>query len=70
MFLDHLYGGIEEPEFKKIGAFVDGLGKKLAAATGGNSYIRTVRGRGYVLQNPVEQAGAAEAEAAPLTAAF
>ncbi len=69
MFLDHLYGGKEEPEFKKVGAFVYGLSKKLAAASGGDHYIRAVRGRGYVLHDPVEQARTTSAEAAALTAA-
>ena len=69
MFLDHLYGGKEKPEFKKVGAFVYGLSKKLAAASGGDHYIRAVRGRGYVLHDPVEQARTTSAEAAALTAA-
>ncbi len=68
MFLDHLYGGKEEPEFKKVGAFVYGLSKKLAAASGGDHYIRAVRGRGYVLHDPVEQARTTSAEAAAVGA--
>ncbi|MGE3968277.1 MAG: DNA-binding response regulator, partial [Dongiaceae bacterium] len=31
--------------------------KKLGAATGGDNYIETVWGRGYVLRDPVEAAG-------------
>lgn len=54
MFLNHLYGGIDEPELKIIDVFVCKLRKKLAAATGGDSYIETVWGRGYVLRDPAE----------------
>ena len=52
MFLDHLYGGTDEPEFKIIDVFVCKLRKKLAQATGGEHYIETIWGRGYVLCDP------------------
>ena len=52
MFLDHLYGGIDEPELKIIDVFVCKLRKKIASATGGDHYIETVWGRGYVLKDP------------------
>jgi two-component system cell cycle response regulator CtrA len=52
MFLNHLYGGMDEPELKIIDVFVCKLRKKLGAATGGNNYIHTVWGRGYVLKDP------------------
>ena len=52
MFLDHLYGGMDEPKLKIIDVFVCKLRKKLARATGGNHYIETVWGRGYVLRDP------------------
>lgn len=39
MFLNHLYGGIDEPELKIIDVFVCKLRKKLATATGGENYI-------------------------------
>src|SRR6516162_5390445 len=52
MFLDHLYGGMDEPEIKIIDVFVCKLRKKLAQATGGSHYIETVWGRGYVLRDP------------------
>ena len=55
MFLNHLYGGIDEPELKIIDVFICKLRKKLASATGGQSYIETVWGRGYVLRDPPEQ---------------
>ncbi len=54
MFLNHLYGGMDEPEVKIIDVFVCKLRKKLSAATGGDNYIETVWGRGYVLRDPVE----------------
>jgi two-component system cell cycle response regulator CtrA len=53
MFLNHLYGGMDEPELKIIDVFVCKLRKKLSAATGGSNYIETVWGRGYVLRDPV-----------------
>ena len=52
MFLNHLYGGMDEPELKIIDVFICKLRKKLATATGGESYIETVWGRGYVLRDP------------------
>jgi len=52
MFLNHLYGGMDEPELKIIDVFVCKLRKKLTAATGGDNYIETVWGRGYVLRDP------------------
>ena len=60
MFLNHLYGGIDEPELKIIDVFVCKLRKKLSAAAGEN-YIETVWGRGYVLRDP--QPAATEAAA-------
>ena len=55
MFLNHLYGGMDEPELKIIDVFICKLRKKLAAATGGKHYIETVWGRGYVLRNPEDE---------------
>ncbi len=52
MFLNHLYGGMDEPELKIIDVFVCKLRKKLSAASGGDHYIETVWGRGYVLRDP------------------
>ena len=59
MFLNHLYGGMDEPELKIIDVFICKLRKKLAAATGGKHYIETVWGRGYVLRNPEDESEAA-----------
>ncbi len=55
MFLNHLYGGMDEPELKIIDVFICKLRKKLAAATQGEHYIETVWGRGYVLRDPAEE---------------
>ncbi len=49
-FLNYLYGGMDEPQLKIIDVFICKLRKKLVAATGGESYIETVWGRGYVLR--------------------
>ena len=59
MFLNHLYGGMDEPELKIIDVFICKLRKKLAAATAGKHYIETVWGRGYVLRDPHEAVAAA-----------
>ena len=55
MFLNQLYGGMDEPEQKIIDVFICKLRKKLAEASGGKNYIETVWGRGYALREP-EQA--------------
>ncbi len=52
MFLNHLYGGMDEPELKIIDVFICKLRKKLSNATVGENYIDTVWGRGYVLRDP------------------
>jgi two-component system cell cycle response regulator CtrA len=51
MFLNHLYGGMDEPEIKIIDVFVCKLRKKLADASDGTNYIETVWGRGYMLKD-------------------
>jgi len=53
MFLNHLYGGMDEPELKIIDVFICKLRKKLSVATDGDNYIETVWGRGYVLRDPI-----------------
>ena len=58
MFLNHLYGGMDEPELKIIDVFICKLRKKLATATSGEHYIETVWGRGYVLRDPAEEQAA------------
>jgi two-component system cell cycle response regulator CtrA len=61
MFLNHLYGGMDEPELKIIDVFVCKLRKKLSIATAGDNYIETVWGRGYVLRDPPADAESANA---------
>jgi len=63
MFLNHLYGGMDEPELKIIDVFICKLRKKLSAATGGSNYIETVWGRGYVLRDPEPGVDAGDAVA-------
>ena len=52
MFLNHLYGGMDEPEIKIVDVFICKLRKKLSDANDGRTYIETVWGRGYVLRDP------------------
>src|SRR5208282_3816081 len=56
MFLNHLYGGMEEPVQKIIDVFMCKLRKKLAGASSGKDYIETVWGRGYVLRQSTDRA--------------
>ena len=53
MFLNHLYGGMDEPELKIIDVFICKLRKKLSLACEGENYIETVWGRGYSLVEPL-----------------
>jgi two-component system cell cycle response regulator CtrA len=50
-FLNHLYGGMDEPEMKIIDVFVCKLRKKLAQA-GADNMIGTIWGRGYMIREP------------------
>jgi two-component system, cell cycle response regulator CtrA len=54
MFLNSLYGGMDEPMVKIIDVFMCKLRKKLAHASDGKDYIETIWGRGYVLREPSE----------------
>ncbi|MBT3764910.1 MAG: response regulator transcription factor [Rhodospirillaceae bacterium] len=63
MFLNHLYGGMDEPELKIIDVFICKLRKKLSVATDNDSYIETIWGRGYVLRDPDAEAESIAAEA-------
>jgi two-component system cell cycle response regulator CtrA len=49
-FLNHLYGGMDEPEVKIIDVFVCKLRKKLQLA-GAGTMIGTIWGRGYMLRD-------------------
>jgi len=51
-FLNHLYGGMDEPEAKIVDVFICKLRRKLSNASGGKDYIETVWGRGYTLREP------------------
>jgi two-component system cell cycle response regulator CtrA len=53
-FLNHLYGGMDEPEVKIIDVFVCKLRKKLARA-GADGIIGTIWGRGYMIREPAAQ---------------
>ncbi len=50
-FLNHLYGGMDEPEMKIIDVFICKLRKKLGQA-GAKGLIGTVWGHGYVMREP------------------
>ena len=69
-FLNHLYGGMDEPEVKIIDVFICKLRKKLAGA-GCDELIGTVWGRGYVLRDPsaapIRSAAALRAAETPAT---
>src|SRR4030081_2501831 len=54
MFLNHLYGGMDEPELKIIDVFFARRQKKPANAWSGKNYIEPVGGRGYVRREPSE----------------
>ena len=55
MFLNQLYGGMDEPQVKIIDVFMCKLRKKLATASGGKDYIETIWGRGYTLRHPTDE---------------
>ena len=59
-FLNHLYGGIDEPEMKIIDVFICKLRKKLAQA-GADNLVGTVWGRGYMLRDPASHSAIAAA---------
>jgi Response regulators consisting of a CheY-like receiver domain and a winged-helix DNA-binding domain len=55
MFLDRMYGGMDEPEIKIVDVFVCKLRKKLAKAGAHPDCVETVWGRGYVMRDPAPQ---------------
>ena len=59
--MDYLYAGSDEPELKIIDLFICKIRKKPRGGTGGHDYTETVWGRGYVLRDPQDMAGAASA---------
>ncbi|MGU9962014.1 MAG: response regulator transcription factor [Candidatus Puniceispirillales bacterium WSBS_2018_MAG_OTU23] len=54
-FINHLYGGIDEPESKIIDVFICKLRRKMADLTDGDNYIHTVWGQGYVLRDTASE---------------
>jgi|GEM_PF-561624 len=50
--MDHLYGGIDEPDMRVIDIFISKLRKKLFNFSGGRNFIRTVWGGGYIFHEP------------------
>jgi two-component system cell cycle response regulator CtrA len=54
VLLNHLYGGVDEPQPKIIDVFICKLRKKLGNASRGKSYIETAWGGGYALREPGE----------------
>ena len=69
-FLNHLYGGMDEPEMKIIDVFICKLRRKLAQA-GADGLIGTVWGRGYMIRGaaPVDTALATTSVEREFTAA-
>ena len=63
-FLNHLYGGMDEPELKIIDVFVCKLRKKLAGVSD-TAFIQTIWGRGYMLQDSKRVSAEVGLEAAP-----
>ncbi len=57
-FLDHLYGGMDEPEMKIIDVFICKLRKKIEAAGARQPLIETVWGRGYRVDIPAQECSA------------
>lgn len=55
-FLEHLYNGLDEPDLRVIDVFICKMRKKLNLISGGKNYIDTIWGRGYILQDPEENA--------------
>jgi two-component system, cell cycle response regulator CtrA len=67
-FLNHLYGGMDEPEAKIIDVFICKLRKKLAGA-GADNLIGTVWGRGYTIREPIDDSLAPVLMAQPASTA-
>jgi two-component system cell cycle response regulator CtrA len=70
MFLNHLYGGMDEPELKIIDVFICKLRKKLANASDGKNYIETVWGRGHALREPSEDEAKTQPDSLAATRGF
>ena len=57
-FLDHLYGGMDEPEMKIIDVFICKLRKKIEKSGASTPLIQTVWGRGYRVNTDAMQCSA------------
>ena len=57
-FLDHLYGGMDEPEMKIIDVFICKLRKKIEKSGAASPLIQTVWGRGYRVNTDAMQCSA------------
>ena len=55
MFLNHLYGGMDEPDIKIVDVFICKLRRRLRDAGAGQP-IETIWGRGYVMREPMAEA--------------
>ncbi|QDH13783.1 response regulator transcription factor [Formicincola oecophyllae] len=62
MFLNHLYGGIDEPEIKIIDVFICKLRRKLQKC-GVENLITTIWGRGYIMRDDNTQGAFTPAKA-------
>jgi len=52
-FLNHLYGGLDEPDATVLDVFIFRLRKKIAKLAHGGNFIKTIWGRGYLLADPL-----------------
>jgi two-component system cell cycle response regulator CtrA len=50
-FLNHIYGGMDEPDLKIVDVFICKLRRKMADMSGGMNFIETVWGRGYTIKD-------------------
>lgn len=66
MFMNHLYGGMDEPELKIIDVFICKLRRKLGRAA---DHIETTWGRGYSLRAPETAAPSLAPEISDMVAA-
>lgn len=55
MLLHHIYGDVDVPEEGTIVVFLSRVRKKLADASGGRSFIKTVWGRGYTISTKSDE---------------
>lgn len=56
VFLNHLYGGMDEPEIKIIDVFLCKIRRKIEKLDPSEEYIQTVWGRGYILKDlPIKE---------------